>query len=287
MPSARCQQIFHPLISRCRTLRDSARSKGERMKPSRARCVPGSVAIATTILFATLLILYSEQAKYTFQVSRMRKAEYCYIDFLGHKSKTLKQTSCCEIWLGVVCRRLNHMPCPSVSVHYKLVEEDFQRAGYVNYWNPRELIARYATNSHCMIVPITCPELEKQQEYTQAEVNKEYALNQTLDCYVQKDIPGRPLLITAELLPHLSLAVILFTLPPIVILSALVTCVVFRGTSKDDDAETSKEYDYECNEEVFVPKCSRIRIATYDIDDDLHELQEDESSIYSTAKPKI
>lgn len=58
-----------------------------------ARAIAGLNALFSTILYIILLILYSEQAKYTFQVSRMLKAEYCQVDFLGHKSQSLKKVS--------------------------------------------------------------------------------------------------------------------------------------------------------------------------------------------------
>ena len=60
------------------------------------------------------------------------------------------QTSCCEHWLGLgmVCKQKGIMPCPCISVNYKLAGEDFIRAGYVNYWNPRSLIVNYAVSEY-------------------------------------------------------------------------------------------------------------------------------------------
>lgn len=60
------------------------------------------------------------------------------------------QTSCCEHWLGLgmVCKQKGIMPCPCISVNYKLASEDFIRAGYVNYWNPRSLIVNYAVSEY-------------------------------------------------------------------------------------------------------------------------------------------
>ena len=39
------------------------------------------------------------------------------------------------------------MPCPCISVKYKLPTEEFIRAGYVNYWDPKNLIVKYAVSS--------------------------------------------------------------------------------------------------------------------------------------------
>lgn len=79
------------------------------------------------------------------------------------------------------------------------------------------------------MVPITCPDSEEKVEYTQAEVNKQYKLNQSLECYVQKDYPERPLLVKAKLLPHVSLAILLFTVPIITIILTLCACIVSKN----------------------------------------------------------
>ena len=46
------------------------------------------------------------------------------------------------------------MPCPSISVNYKLKEENFERAGYINYWDPHNLITGYAVSTEA--TPICC-----------------------------------------------------------------------------------------------------------------------------------
>lgn len=72
-------------------------------------------------------------------------------------------------------------------------------------------------------------------------------MKQSVDCYVQKEAPERPLLIKAKLLPHLSLALLLFIVPPMLIIGALITCVVLRGGNAHAEGRTEKPSE---NEEV-------------------------------------
>lgn len=89
-----------------------------------------------------------------------------------------------------------------------------------------------------MIVPINCPEGESDRlKYTQAVAAANFTLHQNLDCYVYKDIPERPLLVKAELLPHVSVAVMLILLPLVAIIGSCSVCMVMRGNPENEDGE--------------------------------------------------
>lgn len=106
-----------------------------------------------------------------------------------------------------------------------------------------------------MIVPITCPDPDQRDIYTQMKVNTEYTMAQSLDCYVYRDAPERPLLIKADLLPHLSLALMLFIVPPMSILGALITCAALRGSTRehaDQDEKCSQDDENSGSEQLYV-----------------------------------
>lgn len=115
-----------------------------------------------------------------------------------------------------------------------------------------------------MIVPINCPEVESDRlQYTQAVASSNFTLHQELECYAYKDNPGRPLLIKAELLPHVSLAVMLFFLPLIAIIMSCFVCLVMRGdpemTRDDEDDEEDDDFEETIRLSAHFAKRSRPR----------------------------
>lgn len=103
-----------------------------------------------------------------------------------------------------------------------------------------------------MIVPITCPEPEDEWKYTMEHIYPQYNLDQELTCYVYSDIPETPLLIKAEVFSHISLALMILTMPPLAILAAFTICYVVRPKNSDK-GHPEKSSDRSCDRSCDKP----------------------------------
>lgn len=65
------------------------------------RWLPPLTVFLLTFMYIVLLIFFAGPAKFTFTVSRMIKADTCFIDYLGHKSGSDKVVSVPSLTLPI------------------------------------------------------------------------------------------------------------------------------------------------------------------------------------------
>ena len=90
---SRMQNTYYTISHRLNQCRFIVKGRCHMAAKTSSKWLPPLTLFLLIFLYIVLLIFYSGPARYTFAVSRMLKADTCYIDYLGHKSGSLKIVS--------------------------------------------------------------------------------------------------------------------------------------------------------------------------------------------------